>query len=185
MNGALFLDRDGVINADHGYVHRAEDFHWIPGIFDLARWAARRSMPIIVVTNQSGIGRGYYSEDDFQRLTGWMRARFEAESAALTAVYHCPYHPDATIPTYRSDHPWRKPRPGMLLAAIAAQQIDPHQSVMVGDQWTDVAAGQAADIGVVIRVGPSQCPPNPLSSFDRIHQFPTLQGALEWLGRHA
>ena len=88
---ALFLDRDGVINVDHGYVHRPDQFEFIPGIFDLARFAANElRWRIVVITNQSGIGRGYFDENTYADLTRWMCDRFEAERTAITRVYHCP-----------------------------------------------------------------------------------------------
>ena len=133
MRPALFLDRDGVINIDRDYVFRVADFEWQPGIFDLARSAHRAEYPIVVVTNQSGIGRGYYTEHDFQTLTAYMRGRFADEGAPLAAVYHCPYHPQAEIARYRAAHPWRKPGPGMLLAAEADLGLDLPGSIMVGE----------------------------------------------------
>ena len=105
---ALLLDRDGVINVDRGFVSRRENFEWMPGIFDLVRTAIGLGMPVVVVTNQSGIGLGKYTEDDFFAVTAFMRERFEREGAALSAVYHCPYHPEAIEERYRAaDHPWR------------------------------------------------------------------------------
>ena len=92
--GALFLDRDGVINVDRGYVHRPDQFEFVPGIFALARfWTNELRRPIVVVTNQSGIGRGYFDESAYADLTRWMCDRFAAERAAIARVYHCPYHP--------------------------------------------------------------------------------------------
>lgn len=135
---ALFLDRDGVVNEDLGYVHRIEDFHFRPGIFDLCRAARARCMALVVVTNQSGIGRGMYSEDDFAALTEWMCARFAGEGAPLDRVEHCP----DVAPTRR-----RKPGPGMILDAAAALDLDMAASVMVGDRLTDMAAAKAAGVG--------------------------------------
>lgn len=153
MKPALFLDRDGIINIDHHYVHRIDDFTFIEGAFALACAAAKESWPVIVVTNQSGIGRGYYDESDFAALTAWMIDRFEAEGAPITAVYHCPYHPQAAILNYRQDHPWRKPRPGMLLAARDAHEIDLSRSILVGDSYSDIAAAEAAGLPIRILVG--------------------------------
>src|SRR5215831_7078716 len=125
-NSALFLDRDGVINVDRGYIHRSDQFEFAPGIFDLARfWTNELQRPIVVVTNQSGIGRGYFDENTYADLTRWMCDRFEAERTAITRVYHCPYHPLDAIGKYRCDHPWRKPKPGMLLQAASDLGLDP------------------------------------------------------------
>lgn len=154
MRPALFLDRDGVINIDRDYVHRIEDFEWQPGIFDLARIAQAADYPIVVVTNQSGIGRGYYTEADFQRLTQHMMEGFAREGIRITAIYHCPYHPDAIHDHLRHpDHPWRKPRPGMLLAARTDLAIDMPRSIMIGDRLSDIQAGAAAGVGTVVLVG--------------------------------
>lgn len=135
---ALFLDRDGVVNEDLGYVHRIEDFHFRPGIFELCRAARTRGMALVVVTNQSGIGRGMYSEEDFAALTAWMCARFTAEGAPLDRVEHCP----DVAPSRR-----RKPGPGMILDAAAALGLDLAGSVMVGDRASDMAAAEAAGVG--------------------------------------
>ena len=92
---ALFLDRDGVINANHGYVHSAESTEWLPGIFELVAQAQLHGMVVIVVTNQAGIGRGYYSEDEFLAYTAWMHAQFAQRGTPLLATFWCPHHPDA------------------------------------------------------------------------------------------
>jgi D-glycero-D-manno-heptose 1,7-bisphosphate phosphatase len=152
---ALFLDRDGVINVDHGYVHRPERFEFVPGIFELARfWTNERGRPIIVVSNQSGIGRGYFDEDAYAQLTHWMCDRFAAEGAPIARVYHCPYHPEHGVGDYRRDHAWRKPSPGMLLQAAAEFDLDLAGSAIIGDKVSDVEAGAAAGIGLRILVGP-------------------------------
>ena len=102
---ALFLDRDGVINVDHGYVHEIDKFEFMPGIFDLARFACvDLGWPVVVISNQAGIGRGYYDEAAYARLTDWMRARFASEGAPLAAAYHCPYHPVHGVGPYKADH---------------------------------------------------------------------------------
>lgn len=152
MRRALFLDRDGVINRDDGYVHRIADFVWQDGIFDLARAACKAGLALVVVTNQSGIGRGLYTEAQFAELTAWMAARFAQEKAPLAATYHCPYHPQATVAAYRREHSWRKPAPGMLLAARDALDLDLHVSAMIGDRDSDMEAALAAGIGLRLRL---------------------------------
>ena len=133
---ALFLDRDGVINLDKGYVGRVEDFEFLPGIFELARFAVHElGWPLVVVSNQSGIGRGYFDEDAYQRLTDWMCERFRAEQAPIARVYHCPYHPTHGIGAYRADHDWRKPKPGMILQAATDLNLDLSRSVLIGDKF--------------------------------------------------
>jgi D-glycero-D-manno-heptose 1,7-bisphosphate phosphatase len=153
-SSALFLDRDGVINVDHGYIYRSDQFEFIPGIFELARfWANELGRPIIVVTNQSGIGRGYFDERTYAHLTHWMCGRFADEGAAIARVYHCPYHPVHGVGEYRCDHPWRKPNPGMILQAAADLALDLVRSAIVGDKMSDMEAGAAAGIAVRILVG--------------------------------
>jgi D-glycero-D-manno-heptose 1,7-bisphosphate phosphatase len=151
QSSALFLDRDGVINVDRGYIHRSDQFEFVPGIFELARfWTNELRRLIVVVTNQSGIGRGYFDECAHEDLTQWMCDRFEAEHTAIARVYHCPYHPLHGIGEYRCDHPWRKPNPGMILQAVSDLDLDPAQSAILGDKMSDIEAAAAAGIGLRI-----------------------------------
>lgn len=147
MTPALFLDRDGVINVDHGYVHRAEDTQFVPGIFELVRAANERQWPVVVVTNQAGIGRGFYTEEIFHGYMQWMRARFVEHGARLDHIYFCPHHPTHGLGPYALACDCRKPAPGMLLRAIAEHDIEPGRSVMVGDSPKDAVAAQAAGVG--------------------------------------
>lgn len=127
----------------------------MPGIFDVTRTAVSLGMTLVIVTNQSGIGRGYYTEDDYQSVTAFMCERFAAEGTPLSAVYHCPFHPDALEPRYRAaDHPWRKPRAGMLLAARDEMGLDLERSAMLGDRLVDLQAGAAAGVGALGFVSP-------------------------------
>ena len=146
---ALFLDRDGVVNVDSAYLHRAEACVFVEGVFDLVRAFAARGFRPVIVTNQSGIGRGYYGEAEFERLMRWMRGRFAAEGAEIAAVYHCPSLPDAGDPR-------RKPAPGMLLEAAADLGLDLGRSWCVGDRESDVAAGRAAGVGTLVRLDASR-----------------------------
>jgi D-glycero-D-manno-heptose 1,7-bisphosphate phosphatase len=143
---ALFLDRDGVINHEVGYLHRAGDVRWVEGIFSLARTASQLGYKLVVVTNQAGIARGYYRLDDFHALMDWMRAEFVRQGAALEGVYFCPYHPEGSVAEFRREHQDRKPGPGMLLRAAADLGLDLARSVMVGDRCSDVAAANAAGL---------------------------------------
>ena len=165
---ALLLDRDGVINVDRGYVSRREDFEWQSGIFDVARMAARLGMAIAVVTNQSGIGLGYYTEADFQTLTAFMRERFASEGVPIAAVYHSPFHPEAADPRYRAaDHEWRKPRPGMILQARDDLGLDLSRSVLIGDRLVDLQAGAAGGVGTLVLIGPVEVVAVDLPPFQR------------------
>jgi D-glycero-D-manno-heptose 1,7-bisphosphate phosphatase len=152
MRPALFLDRDGVVNVDHGYVHRIEDVQFVPGIFALVRAARARGMLPVVVTNQSGIGRGLYTEADFDALMRWIAARFAAEGAPLHGWEYCPDHPLHGLGAYRRENDRRKPGPGMLRDAAAAHGLDLARSIMVGDQVSDVEAGALAGVSTRILV---------------------------------
>ena len=146
MKRALFLDRDGVVNHEIGYLHQAKDVLWVDGIFSLCRAARSLGYTIIVVTNQSGIARGYYTQADFDALTAWMRAELEREGAAVDAVYSCPYHPEHGVGEYKREHEDRKPGPGMLRRGAREFGVDLSQSVMVGDRCSDIGAGMAAGV---------------------------------------
>ena len=144
MQKAAFLDRDGVINADHGYVSRPENFEWLPGVFEACRELVRLGYALVVVTNQSGIARGYYGEEDFLRLTDWMKARFADEGVSIAGVYYCPHHPEKGIGAYKQACDCRKPMPGMLLRAAEDLSLDLSKSVMFGDKPGDCTAGKRA-----------------------------------------
>lgn len=150
---AVFLDRDGVVNIDHGYVHRIDQFEFLDGIFDLVRQARALGYAVVIVTNQAGIGRGLYTEQDYQVLTAWMQAEFVHQGAPIDRVYHCPDHPEQGLGDYRRDSPLRKPNPGMLLLAAQELNLALAESVMVGDRGSDIVAGQRAGVARTIRVG--------------------------------
>jgi D-glycero-D-manno-heptose 1,7-bisphosphate phosphatase len=141
-----------VINHDHAYVHKIADFEFIDGVFDACRDFIAKGYILIVVTNQSGIGRGYYDEAQFKVLTDWMRARFEQEACLISAVYFSPFHPEKAIHKYLKDSDCRKPKPGMLIQAAKEFNIDITQSVMIGDKESDIQAGQAAGVKTTILV---------------------------------
>ncbi len=147
LRPALFLDRDGVLNEDRGYVHRWEDFCWIPGAREAVAAFNARNWWVFVVTNQSGVGRGYYPEADVLALHARMEADLAAAGARIDAFYHCPFHPEALEDRYRHpDPPDRKPNPGMLLRAMADWPVDAARSVMVGDKGIDLEAGRRAGV---------------------------------------
>lgn len=153
LRRAVFLDRDGVINVDTTYCSRIEDFRFVDGVLEAAKALYAAGWLLVVVTNQSGIGRGYYTEVDFRRLTGWMKDVFEKAGAPLADVRFCPHHPDAAVPEYRCRCNCRKPAPGMILEAAETLGIDLTQSVMVGDKQGDMQAAKAAGIPHRILVG--------------------------------
>lgn len=176
---ALFLDRDGVINVDKKYVGRIEDFEFLPGVFELCRTAQHVGMIPVIATNQAGIGRGYYTEHDFQRLTEWMLAEFRARGVGIGRVYHCPFHATEGIGEYRRESPDRKPNPGMILRARDDLGLDLSQSVLVGDKDSDIDAGRAAGVGYNVRLvrnARAEGAPERL-------EFDTLHAVGDWLAR--
>ena len=143
---ALFLDRDGVLNVDHGHVGSRDRFEWTPGALDTIRHATQSGWHVFVVTNQSGVARGYYDEQAVRDLLDWMSDEARRAGGTIDDTRYCPFHEAAIVEAYRRAHPWRKPEPGMLLDLIRAWELDPARCVMIGDQPTDMAAAAAAGI---------------------------------------
>lgn len=143
---ALFLDRDGVINVDHGYVGSRDRFAWMPGALDAIRMATAAGWHVFIVTNQSGVARGYYTEADVRALLDWIADAARAHGGTIDDTRYCPFHPEATVPAYRRSHPWRKPAPGMLLDLLRAWSLDPAEAIMIGDQESDMQAARAAGV---------------------------------------
>lgn len=141
MNKALFIDRDGVINVDKNHVFMKEDFEFQEGIFDLCIKYIKEGYLIIVITNQAGIAKGLYTEDDFDRLTLWMTGQFFERGIIISKVYHCPHHPDIT-----GYCDCRKPAPGMILKAVKECDLDISECVLIGDRESDLQAGINAGI---------------------------------------
>lgn len=143
---AVFLDRDGVVNIDREFIHRPEDFEFSEGLFEFCRTAQRHGFALVVITNQSGIARGYYTEVDFASLTRWMLDALAREQVTIAKVYYCPFHPTGTIAQYSQESFDRKPNPGMLLRARDELGIDLGGSILVGDRLTDIEAGRRAGV---------------------------------------
>ncbi len=148
-NKAIFLDRDGVINVDKQYVSKIEDFEFKEGIFDLLRYFQELGYLLIVITNQSGIGRGYYTLEDFQTLTEWKLSRLSDEGIMIHEVYYCPHSPESQCSC-------RKPSPEMLLRAKEKYDIDMKSSWMIGDKQSDIEAGKKAGVGKTVFVASSK-----------------------------
>jgi D-glycero-D-manno-heptose 1,7-bisphosphate phosphatase len=149
---AVFLDRDGTINAEQGYLYRVEDCRFLPGVKEAVKRLNGAGFLVVVVTNQSGIARGYYSEADLEKLHQYMENEFAASGARIDGWYYCPHHPDFPADSEVCD--CRKPLPGMLLAAAEELGIDLSSSWMVGDKSADVEAGIAAGCRpILVRTG--------------------------------
>jgi D-glycero-D-manno-heptose 1,7-bisphosphate phosphatase len=147
MRRAAFIDRDGVINEDRAYVYRSADFEFIPGSIDALRALRAAGFLLVVVTNQSGIARGLFTEADYHALDVYMRERLLQAGVLLDSVQYCPHLPDAPVAQYRLDCECRKPRAGMIMAAARLLHIDTSLSVLIGDRTADVEAGRAAGVG--------------------------------------
>lgn len=144
---AAFLDRDGVLNIDHGYVHRVEDLQIVTGAPEAVKRLNRAGYLVIVVTNQSGIGRGYYDEAAMHAVHAHMTAAFSEAGAHIDAFYYCPFHPRAKVAAFaHPDHPDRKPNPGMILRGMADWSVQPAGSFLIGDKISDLDAARAAGI---------------------------------------
>lgn len=143
---AAFLDRDGVINIDAGYVHNVADFQFIPGVLGACRSLHVAGYKLIVVTNQAGIAHGYYDERTFEEITSWMEERFREAGAPLTGVYYCPHHPCGSVARFRRECDCRKPAPGMIAQAVREHQINVADSFLVGDKESDLEAAERAGI---------------------------------------
>ena len=141
----IFLDRDGVINKEVGYLHKSEDFEFIDGVFEACQYFQEIGYKLIVITNQSGIARGYYQEEDFHTLNQWMLTRFDDQNVDILNVFFCPHGPESNCKC-------RKPQPGMLLEARDKFDIDMKNSWMIGDKESDVCAANAAGISNTILV---------------------------------
>lgn len=152
LRKAAFLDRDGVINVDSGYVGRWEDFCFAPGIFELLNRLMADGYLLVIVTNQSGIARGMFTEKDYLRLTEKYLDALAANGIKIDAVYHCPHHPQGSVAQYSIRCDCRKPAPGMILRAIRDLGIDPAKSLLIGDSERDLEAGRAAGVGELILI---------------------------------
>lgn len=152
LRQAAFLDRDGVINRDIGYLHRWEDFEFLPGALDGMRSLHEAGYALVIVTNQSGIARGYYTEADYQALTARLREAMQRAGCPPAGIYHCPHHPRGRVAEYSCECDCRKPQPGMLLQAAQDLRLSLADSFMVGDKQADAEAARAAGIGHVYLV---------------------------------
>lgn len=177
LHKAVFLDRDGVINEDRGYVYKIEDFHFIDGSLQACRRLHELGYKLIIATNQSGIGRGYFTESDYQALNSWMLTRFREQKIPISAVYYCPYHPQHGVGDYRRESPYRKPGPQMLLDAASEHRLDLHHSFLVGDKPSDLVAAREAGIARSYFIGRAEALP---AEFKKTSVFQSLYALVQF-----
>lgn len=144
---AAFIDRDGVLNVDHGYVFRVQDFQWLPGAIDALAQLQHGGFALVIVTNQSGVARGLYTLADVDRLHAHLRADLAAHGVGLSAIYACPHHPEGVVPAYSLHCACRKPMPGMIEQAAREHGLDLAASCLFGDKASDIEAGRRAGVG--------------------------------------
>lgn len=155
-NKAVFFDRDGTLNVEVNYLYRCEDFQWTPEAVEAIRYCHEHGYLVVVVTNQSGVARGYYTEADVKKLHTWMNEELtKAGVEGIDAFYYCPHHPKGSVAEYAVDCDCRKPKPGMLIKACQEMKISPADSYMVGDKMRDVESGEAAGIKGILYTGGS------------------------------
>lgn len=143
---AVFLDRDGVINIDNGYISKVDDFTFIEGVIDACKELKAQGYLLVVITNQSGIARGYFTEDDFDILTRWMDWSLADRDVELDGIYYCPHHATEGNGEFKVECDCRKPKPGMIFNAVQDLNIDLSSSILIGDKISDIQAGIAAGI---------------------------------------
>ena len=149
------LDRDGVLNIDKDYLHKAEDVEWIPGSREAIAWLNRQGVQVVVVTNQSGVARGFFTEDTVRMLHDWMASEVKKAGGVIAAFYYCPHLPGAAVKQYDVDCNCRKPRPGMVLQAMADFNVQPNNAFLIGDSPRDIEAAEAAGVKGYLYTGGS------------------------------
>lgn len=175
MNKAIFLDRDGTINVEVNYLYKAEDLKLLPGVVDAIKKFNIMGYKVIVVTNQSGVARGYYKEEDVMKLHGQIQNILRENDAWIDAFYYCPHHIEGNLKDYAIDCLCRKPNPGLIIKAADEHQIDLSVSYIVGDKESDILAGINAGVGrsILVRCGHSIDEVNTQADeiFDSLYDF--------------
>lgn len=175
MNRAIFLDRDGTLNPDPGYIAEPDDFSLFPGVVESLKKLSNAGFILILITNQSGIARGLIKPSQLEAIHEKLKNMLELGGVSLSAIYHCPHHPDFPSVEGVADCDCRKPLPGMILRAIEAFNIDPDQSYMIGDRVSDIKMALNAGVSPIF-IG-KQLP----GGFEHLPGFPTLNDASEWI----
>jgi len=150
LRPAAFLDRDGVINVDHGYTFRPEDLEFTPTAVEGIRLLNKADYPVLVVTNQSGVARGIYGLDDVDTFHAHLNAALKQAGARIDAFYSCPYHPAGSVAEFACEHEDRKPGPGMIHRAMREWSVTPKDSFLIGDKPSDAEAAAAAGIASML-----------------------------------
>lgn len=176
MNKAIFLDRDGVINHEVNYLHKIEEFEFTPKCVEALQKLQSAGYLLFIVTNQAGIGRGYYTESDFEKLNKWMCDKLLSYGVKITGVAYCPHHPEQGLGNYKMKCECRKPEPGMLLPFIEKFRINTESSILVGDKLSDIFAGEKANIGrlILVKSGhklPDSIPSNVCGVYQNLYEF--------------
>lgn len=180
MNKALYLDRDGIINKDHGYVHKIKDFEFVTGIFELCQQAIEKGFKIFVITNQAGIARGYYDIATFEVLSKWMTDKFAEQNITIEKVFFCPHHPNKGVNEFVQHCDCRKPKPGMIFQAAKEFSINNNLSIFIGDKMSDMQAAENAGIKHKILVD-SRYHNDDESTLSDINKVSTLADALVFI----
>ncbi len=183
--GAVFLDRDGTINEQMGYINHLSRFHLLPGVAAAIRQLNEQAVPVFVVTNQSGVARGYFPETLLEEVHAVMSQRLLDEGARLDGVYVCPHHPEGREERYRQACQCRKPRPGLFLQAASEHGVDLTRSYVVGDRWSDLKAAAACGArGVLVLTGYGRGDYQfigPTQTVQPSHVAEDLMGAVRWI----
>ncbi|MDB3986534.1 HAD family hydrolase [Pseudomonadales bacterium] len=149
---AVFLDRDGVINVDNGYVSSWKSFEFLPRVIEALKLLSDAGYDLVIITNQSGIARGFYSEKDFFKLRSEMERYLVGYGVCFTAILHCPHHPNGKVARYSTNCECRKPKPGMILRAKKLFGYSLEHCILIGDKGTDISAGRAAGVGRLFKI---------------------------------